>query len=109
MSVSHLEDLEKSLAQRGWRVVVVHPGDGLGISATWEIQRSTKEPGVLIDFDGLDAMGRCCLPLEKSYGCRLRGYTGASLYFRRRINTRRELWNADLTAFIDALDAAAAR
>ena len=105
MSVSHIQDLENHLAQRGWRIVAVHPGDGNRISATWEIQRSTKNASLMIDFDGLEPMGRFCLPLEESYGCGVRGNTGASLYFRKRVSSRRELWIADLTVFVDALDA----
>lgn len=104
MSVSHLNALEQHLAQRGWRVVAVHPGDGVSTSASWEIQRSTRHPSLVLDFDGMDPMGRCCLPLEDSYSCTLRGYRNVSLYFRRRIVASRRLWDADVQEFVDALD-----
>jgi hypothetical protein len=109
LSVSHLDSLEQSLAQRGWRVVAIHTGDGVRISASWEIQRSTKQPTLIIDFDGLEPDGGNCLPLEESYGCRLRGHAGFSLYFRRKMTSRREFWNADLESFLDALDEVAIR
>ena len=104
MSILHLSSLKSSLLQRGWRVVAAHAGDGYRISASWEIQRSTKSPNLVLDFDGLEPMGDFCLPLEESYGCSVRGHRSVSLYFRRKIVTRRKLWNEDLESFIDALD-----
>ena len=93
-----------SRAQRGWRVVAVRSGDGFGISATWEIQRSTNEPTLLIDFDGLEPMGWFCFPLEKSYGCSVRGHKDGSLYFCKKIVARREHWIADMKSFLKALE-----
>ncbi len=43
-------------------------------------------------------------PLEESYACSVRDHKGISLYFRHKIVARRNLWNDDLEAFIDALD-----
>jgi hypothetical protein len=103
MSRSHLIALEQALSQKGWRIAAVHPGDSFGISATLEIQRSTKHASLLIDFDGLELIGRFCHPLDKSYGCSLRASDGVSLRFSR-INKRRELWQRELAAFVDALD-----
>jgi hypothetical protein len=97
--------LEEGLLRKGWRVIAIHPGDHYRISATWEIQRNSKQPSQFIDFDGSDDMR--CLPLEESYGCHIRGRSGtdeaASLYFRRP-NKSRELWEQDLVAFVLALD-----
>ena len=105
MSKPHLQALEEALRRRGWRVVTVHPGNDYNISATWEIQRSTSEPSLFIDFDGLDDM--VCRPLEACYGCRIRGRSGkdeaARLYFRRP-NKSRDLWEKDLAAFVLALE-----
>ena len=94
----HLKALDHALTQRGWRVVAVHPGNDLNVSASWEIQRSTEEPPLFIDFDGLDDLR--CLPLEQSYGCQVRGEYGPSLYFRKN----NPLWPRDLEQFVRALE-----
>ncbi len=104
MSISHLKSLEQALAQRGWRIVAVHPGDGIRISASWEVERSTQQASHFIDFDGMEPMGRYCLPLEESYACRLRRRNDISLYFRRKIVSRQEHWTTELETFLDALD-----
>jgi hypothetical protein len=105
MSKPHLRALEEALLRKGWRVIAVYPGDGYRISATWEVQRSSRQPNRFIDFDGLDDM--VCLPLEESYGCHVRGRPAkdeaAWLYFRRP-NRSRDLWEQDLAAFVLALD-----
>jgi hypothetical protein len=52
-----------------------------------------------VDFEGLDDLR--VLPLAESYGCNVR--EGAlSLYFRRQRS--RELWEAELRAFVDGLE-----
>ena len=96
----HLDELRWALEGRGWRVVAEHPGDGVRVSATWEIERSSRRPALFIDFDGLDDLH--VLPLSKSYGCRVRNAAGAGLYFRRRRNRSR--WKEELDAFVAALD-----
>jgi hypothetical protein len=105
VSKPHLRALEEALLRRGWRIIAVHPGDDYRISATWEIQRSSKQPSQFIDFDGLDDM--VCLPLEESYACHIRGRShkdrAASLYFRKP-NKSRDLWEQDLAAFVLALE-----
>lgn len=103
MSKSHLHALERGLAQKGWRIIAVHPGDGFGVSATWEIQRSTRQPSLFLDFDGLEPMGRYCFPLEESYGCQLRAPGLVYLHFRR-VNSQKERWDQELSDFINALD-----
>src|SRR5262245_7520695 len=105
MSEPHLRALENALARKGWRVVAVHPGDEYCISATWEIQRSTHQPSLLLDFDGMDKSGDFCLPLAQSYGCQVRSHAAASLYFRRLHHSRR-LWEQELAAFVQELDSA---
>ncbi len=64
VSKLHLQALEEALLRKGWRIIAVHPGDGYRISATWEVQRSSKRPTLFIDFEGLE--DRACLPLEGS-------------------------------------------
>jgi hypothetical protein len=103
MSKPHLRALEQELARKGWRVIAVHPGDGYRISATWEVQRSSKEPSLFLDFNGMGPDGDYCLPLEESYGCQVRGREAVGLYFRR-VNRSQSLWEQELAAFVQALD-----
>jgi hypothetical protein len=101
MSQPHLNALEEALLRRGWRVVAVHPGNAYDVSATWEVQRSTNEPSLLIDFEGNDDL--VCLPPEESYACHVRGQPGLDLYFRR-VNKSRSLWERELAEFVRAPD-----
>jgi hypothetical protein len=103
MSKPHLRALQDALVHKGWRIVAVHPGDDYRISGTWEIQRRSSQPGLLLDFQGMGPDGDYCLPLEKSYGCQVRGRPGASLYFRK-MKRSRKLWEEELAAFVQALD-----
>jgi hypothetical protein len=102
MSQPHLRALEDALSRRGWRVVASHPGNDYEIAATWEIRRSSSEPSLFIDFDGMGPNGDICLPLETSYGCNIRGST-IGLYFRR-VNKSRPLWEQELAEFVRTLD-----
>ena len=43
----HLQEIRDALEARGWKIVAKHPGDDYEISATWEIERSTKNPPFL--------------------------------------------------------------
>jgi hypothetical protein len=103
LSTSHLNSLRKALAQRGWRIIAVHDRDDYPFRATWEIQRSTNHPSLLLDIGGWGPLGEL-LPLEESYVCELRGHSDISLYFRSKVNARRQHWIADLETFLDALD-----
>lgn len=103
MSASHLRALNEALGRRGWKVVAVHAGDGYCVSATWELRRGSRDERLLIDFDGLGPDGDVCLPLEDSYGCRVRGWPQATLYFRRARRSR-ELWQRELAEFVGSLD-----
>ncbi len=100
MAIWHQESLRNALEARGWRIVAEHPGDGYGISGSWEIQRSTHKPPLFINFDGLDDLH--CLPMPRSYGCHVREQPVSGLYFRKQRS--RALWTAELRAFIAALD-----
>jgi hypothetical protein len=102
MSKPHLRALEEALARRGWRLVAAHPGDDYRISATWEI-RCSGHSSLFIDFDGMGPDGDYCLPLEASYGCKIRGREAVALYFRK-VNRSRPLWEQELAAFVRALD-----
>ena len=105
MAEWHLKELRDALEQGGWRITAERPGDDYSISATWEIQRSSKLPTILIDFKGLDDM--VTLPIEQSYGCHVRGQNSCRLYFGRRGEGRsqvRQAWKDELTLFTQALD-----
>ena len=98
MSEWHLDDLRAALINRGWRILQVHPGDDYAVSGSWEIQRSTRVPPLWIDFEGLDDLRT--LPMDKSYGCHVRGGP-SSLYFRRPGGR----WQTELEKFVTSLDA----
>jgi hypothetical protein len=100
----HLEEIRRGLKKAGWRIVAEHPGDEYRLSATWEIARDRGDVKILIDFDGLDDMDT--LPVEKSYGCAVRGSTGLMLYFPKKgMNNSppRHRWTQNLGLFIDNL------
>jgi hypothetical protein len=107
VSEPHLRALERALIRNGWRVAAVHPGDDYRISASWEVQRGNLQPSLFLDFDGMDKSGDYCLPVERSYGCQVRGHPAASLYFRRPHRSRR-LWEQELAAFVRELENASA-
>jgi len=104
MSEWHLDQLRNALERRGWRIIAEHPGNDYEISASWELARSKNQTTIFIDFEGLDDM--ITLPIEKSYGCHLRGYGSSSLYFRKRgegDSKKRQLWQEELNEFIESL------
>jgi hypothetical protein len=100
----HLQEIRNALEAKGWRIIAEHPGDDYRISATWEIERSTKKPPVFIDFEGLDDL--VTLPLEQSYDCRIRGHDSLGLYLGRKGeggSRRRQNWQNDLKQFLNEL------
>jgi hypothetical protein len=98
MATWHLEQLRAALERRGWECTEL-PGDDSSISATWELKRAGDDRVLHVDFEGLDDLR--VLPLAESYGCNVR--EGAlSLYFRRQRS--RELWEAELRAFVGGLE-----
>jgi hypothetical protein len=101
VGIWHQNELRDALAQKGWTIVAEHPGDEVRVSGSWEIQRSTRKPSLLIDFDGLKD-GLCCLPMPQSYACRLRDHPEQSLCFWKKRSRSR--WSEDLRQFIAGLD-----
>ena len=99
MAEQHLRELRDALSRRGWRILGERPGDDYRVSGSWEIQRSTRVPPVLIDFNGLDDMA--CLPMQECYGCAIRGHQAPGLYFSKGYGKH---WQADLEAFVQSLD-----
>jgi hypothetical protein len=97
--------LEAALARKGWRVIAAHAGVEYRVRPRWEIQRSTRRPSLVIEFDVLDEDG--WLPLGESYGCQVREASpedsASSLYFRRPVKSR-AMWEEELAAFVRKLD-----
>jgi hypothetical protein len=106
MSIAHLSELRAALAQGGWHVVAerLRGEDDVQGAAVWEVRRGDAGPVVFIDFAGFGGMGED-IPLEQSYGCKIRGDSNEGLYFRR-IQRSRNLWLQDLAIFVDSLNAA---
>lgn len=105
MAEWHLKELRNAVERSGWRFVAEHSGDNYSISASWEFKRSDNEPVLWIDFEGLDDMRT--LPIEQSYGCRVRNRSGEGLYFRRKgsaDSAKREIWLKELKAFVASLN-----
>lgn len=106
MAEWHLEELRDALEKKGWRIIAELPGDDYAISAVWEIQRSARRPSLFIEFNGKDDM--VTLPVERSYGCQLRGRESIQLYFGKRgdaLSQRRHIWRQDMRRFVEGLDA----
>ena len=102
MSQSHLSQLREALSHRRWQVTERLRGeDNVQGAATWVIQRPNAGPTLLIDFAGFGGIGED-ISLEDSYACNVRG-TAIELYFRH-VNRSRQLWLAELKAFVNALE-----
>ena len=97
MAEWHLDDLRIALSKKGWDVIGELPGNDYNISASWQIQRSTKRPTLHIDFKGLDDLET--LPIERAYACHLRENAKSSLYF-----SKQRTWKPALKKFISDLD-----
>lgn len=105
MAEWHLKELRDGLENRGWRLINALPGDGRGISAYWQFQRSSNEPIITIAFEGLGDLS--VLPLEKSYGCHVVGRETTGLYFKKRSRDdgeRHRTWRQELSDFIAAME-----
>lgn len=103
MAQWHLDDLRAALIDSGWEVQAELPGDDHAISGSWKIRLPEESITTHLDFEGLDE--KEVLPMERSYGCRLRN-TDLSLYFSRRGVPRsraRERWTALRDTFVRQL------
>ena len=104
MAQWHLDDLRRTLERSGWRIVAELPGDDIRISGSWRLERSRDPSVIMIDFEGMDGTGLRCLPMNKSYACRIRG-TQHTLYFGRRSRPKsraRARWLQALASFAEA-------
>ena len=97
MAQWHLDGLRDALSKKGWDVVAELAGNDYDVSGSWQIQRSTKQLPLHIDFEGLDDMQT--LPMERAYACRLRERSKLSLHF-----SRQRTWDAGLRTFVSELD-----
>lgn len=109
MSQWNLDQLRNALERRGWTLVAEHPSEDHNISASWEIERSTNNPTIFIDFEGLGFSDYLnTLPMDKSWGCHIRNTSKISLSFRRSGipgSNRRQIWQDELQTFIEELEA----
>jgi hypothetical protein len=109
MAEWHLNELRNELEKKGWRIIAEHPSHHLYVSGSWEIQRNPLMPSIFIDFSGIDDLNT--LPMNESYGCRIRNYEAIeanTLYFSKRgeksDSNKRKLWKSNLVNFVKQLD-----
>lgn len=102
MSISHLDALRKALEDSSWVVETESDGNDHDVSGVWRIARPNGEHTKHIEFEGLDDLST--LPLERSYGCRIREQPHISLYFSRIGRS----WSDNLAQFIQRLNGAVA-
>lgn len=93
----HIEELHDMLSAKGRRMTEC-PRDGYQVAGSWEVQRSTREQSLYIDFAGQGDMR--CLSMEEAYACRVKSRPNLSLYFGRKGPS----WNQELREFVDALN-----
>jgi hypothetical protein len=99
----HQDELRNALIRKGWTVIAEHLETNHGIAGTWEVQRSTQKPPLLINFNGQWAADYLhLLPMPSSYACEVRGHPRASLYFYKKRSLTR--WREDLRGFMEELD-----
>jgi hypothetical protein len=96
MSSFHIKGIEDQLYHHGW-IVERLDGNDLDISEIWHISRHHNN--LFLIFDGMGDLN--VLPIEKSYGCHLKGNPSLGLYFTR--NNKKE-WKKKLLEFIKNLD-----
>jgi len=96
----HLRDLDSALTAAGWRIVDVRGSDGFRVAGEWDIQRSTRDAPITIEFCGFDEAR--CLPLEQAYSCQAVGARGGPMSFTKRGPT----WDSSVSKFIALLETA---
>jgi hypothetical protein len=102
MSISHLDAPKKALESSSWVIESETDGDEYDLSGVWRIARPNDEHAMHIEFEGLDDLD--VLPMERSYGCRIREQPDISLYFSRIGRS----WGDNLEQFIQELNNAVA-
>ena len=98
MSEQHLKSLLNTLEANRWKFIEELPGDGYRISAIWAISRTDGSNRLELEFEGLDDL--ITLPIEKSYGCRLKQSADINLYFAPISNS----WGKLLDEFMEKLN-----
>src|SRR5690349_4216608 len=106
MGYWHFDDLRNALEAKGWRIVAEH-GAEAATPGSWEIQRSTLQTPLFIDFEsGWGPDGLTLITLPQSYGCHVRDHRELSLYFSKQHKWHdRKKWKEDLCEFMTSLDA----
>lgn len=100
MSEFHLNDLKKELEKSHWVVVSELEGNDYDISGVWLLSRPDGTNQLHLEFEGLDDMET--LPLNKSYGCRIKENPDIKLYLSRIEHS----WKDALSMFIKHLNSA---
>ena len=97
MSEIHLSDLRSQLENNHWIISNELNGNDYDISGVWEIETIDKKYRFSILFEGLEETG--VLPLNKSYGCRVKEHPEIRAYFSRKSRS----WPNELNEFIVGL------
>jgi hypothetical protein len=105
MATWHINEIKRMLEDSEMMISSKLDGNDYDVSETWVI--CTKEgKQYFLDFEGLD--DEDVLPLEKSYGLKIRGDSSPGLYIPKRkprdSRPRSEkTWSKDLHKFIEKL------
>jgi hypothetical protein len=103
MAEQHLADLEHVLTQQGWQTTDTMETPGAlrwGHSGSWEITRGGCK--LFLDFEGGDIFdGVVTEPVERAYGCHVRGHSHVNVSFKKRSVPG---WRHELEAFAASLN-----
>ena len=98
MSQAHLTELRKILENSHWVIASEFEGNEYDVSGVWQVSRPDGANKMHIEFEGLDDMNT--LPVEESYGCRVKEAPNINLHFSRVGRS----WSEELTKFINELN-----
>jgi hypothetical protein len=98
MSIEHLKQLRNALENQHWKIISEKDGNDYDISRVWVIARPDGSNQLHIEFEGLDDLKT--LPLEKSYGCRIKEATDVAAYFGKILKS----WPRELSEFINKIN-----
>lgn len=98
MSSTHLKDLRSELERTGWVVSSVLEGYDYDISGVWVVSRPARKLTLHLEFQGLDESN--VLPMEKSYGCKVREHSEVCAYFSRKHRS----WPDELLQFTSKIN-----
>ena len=88
----------KILENSHWVIASEFEGNEYDVSGVWQVSRPDGANKMHIEFEGLDDMNT--LPVEESYGCRVKEAPNINLHFSRVGRS----WSKELTKFINELN-----